>query len=469
MNDDFLRRARRPPPAAFANQLRERLRQQELAPTSRGRPGWKLWTATLLIAGTALATATYLTLSDAPLQSFFTRQTTQAHADTEANAPGIATRRNGAYITTDPTIETHARPAHSPQPQPSTSDFSNRSSSSAEVSSSDAAAASQSYSPTYPGVWTTAPSLRILVSHDLAAVTKDSSPRSTTPATFNPTSADAALRALCSGEPEARPEIVIASRRMRPDESKLCDKRGEDGLLEAKLGHFAVVVTRAKSGNLMQLSVDNVFRALVKSFPSPQDPTRLVANPYTHWNQIDPTLEDRRIEVFGPARDSPEFTALAVALLEPACDRYSEIRALHDSDRNRYEQICHGVRDDGAYVPARFDSNFIQQRLWSDPAVVAIIDYRFYARNSDDLLGSLLKGVTPTREAIVDGSYDAARTLYLYVPRAHHARSPAVSNFVTLYLRLEGLARHKALLPPDVTIDAWGPPRPAQLTELKLQ
>jgi phosphate transport system substrate-binding protein len=463
MNDDFLRRARRPPPAAFAKQLRERLRQQDLAETWRNRPGWKLLTAAF-IAGSALATATYLTMSHTSLLSSSPTQSTPTHSDTPSDVRSAAIRRNERNITINPQIGAQSA-LHAPsQSEHSTSDAPDGSQSPAAVSSSGTTTASGTHSPTYPGVWTTAtPSLRILVTPDLTGIIKPSLTQLTTPAKLEAASADAALRALCTGEPEERPKIVITSRRIRPDETKFCNRRGEDGLSEATLGHVAVVVTRAKSGSPMQLSPDAVFRAIIKRFPAPGDPTRLVDNPYTHWNQIDPALEDRRIEVLGPARDSPEFTALLVALMEPACDKYSEIRALHDSDRSRYEQICHSVREDGAYIPGRFDSNFIQQRLWSDPGIVAVIDYSFYARNSADLLGSLLQGVAPTRESILDGSYVAARTLHLYVSQY---RKPAVSVFVNDYLRWR-LPWHPARLPPDLVIDDWGRSRPAELTEVK--
>ena len=63
MNDDFLRNMRRPPAPAFERQLRARLREQELNETSRRRPSWKFLAIAMLVGGSALATATYLTFS----------------------------------------------------------------------------------------------------------------------------------------------------------------------------------------------------------------------------------------------------------------------------------------------------------------------------------------------------------------------------------------------------------------------
>jgi hypothetical protein len=60
MNDDFLRRAWRRPPAAFEKNLRERLRQQELASAPPRRTTWLL-IISVLVGGSALAAVTYLT------------------------------------------------------------------------------------------------------------------------------------------------------------------------------------------------------------------------------------------------------------------------------------------------------------------------------------------------------------------------------------------------------------------------
>lgn len=255
------------------------------------------------------------------------------------------------------------------------------------------------------------------------------------------TSADEAFRALCGAADELFPlDIAIVSQRFnRLHECK-------PGLREAKLGYMATVITGAKLGNKMQLSADTIARALLKKVPAPDDPDRLIDNPYTDWHQIDRSLERRRIEVLGPPRDSQYFLVFAATILEPACDR---IRALQTGDRAADQQNCHTLRDDGVYKEATWDNTFVGQRLWADPNIVAVIDYSFYSANSADLLGSMLTGPAPTANTIMDGTYPAARTVYFYVNKLRYRNVRTVSSVVDDYLRRVDPAHYKWMIPPQ--------------------
>ncbi len=312
-------------------------------------------------------------------------------------------------------------------------------------------------------------SIRIAISPQLAALAKDFSTRSryTSPVDSEIAPADAALQALCS-EASARPDVVITSRRIDKQELDTCNKSKADGVMEATLGHMAMVISRAQTGTSMQLSADAILRALLKRVPSPQDPKQLIDNPYTEWNQIDPSLDAQRIDVFGPPRDSEEFVVFAATVLEPACDAYPWIRALQSTDRSAYEEICHAVRDDGVYKSAPRDNNFVRQRLWADPAIVAVIDYPFYSANSEDLIGSLLVGPPPTPRSILDGSYAWARPVYFYVSRARHTRTPVVSTFVNEYLRQQDFASRRWIAGPDGSPNWRHTYRPLPLIEVRL-
>lgn len=463
MNDDFLRRARRPPSAAFERQLRERLRQQDLSETSRRRPGWKLPAIFLLVAGSALATATYLTMSRVPSSSPST-QSAQTHTDGALNVASSA--RQAAAPQTNPLVDgmdaetwTQA-PSETPgQREGSSGAARDNSPSSTDQSSRGRAETGGYISSTGPQTSATRP-IRIVVSPDIVTLANNTSAgsRQLPAASFEVDSAAVALPSLCAEEPEKQPDVVVTSRRVRKDELKRCNRGRNGEVLETTFGHIAIVVTRAKIGTPMQLSPRTLRLAVLKKVPAPDDRSRLIDNPYTHWNQIDPALEDRRIEVLGPSRDSPEFIVFAATLLEPACEDLSS------ADK----QICLGLREDGAYAEARFDNTFVRQRLWSDPNLVAIVDYRFYAANSGDLLGSLLEGAAPTRESIVAGSYIGARTLHAYVNRLRYRNIPRVSWFVNDYLRVYGYLQQKVMIPPDGNIDSWRPSGTPQLTEVKL-
>ena len=310
------------------------------------------------------------------------------------------------------------------------------------------------------GSMTTRP-IRIVVQPDIAPFAKDTSPgqQYSSSASFEEDSAGAALPTLCAEEPADRPDVVVTSRKAHKQEFKECSKRANIEVLEAALGHIGIVVTRAKAGTPLQLSPRTLRLALMKRVPAPDNPSQLIDNPYTHWNQIDPALEARRIEVLGPARDTPEFQVLAAVLLAPACADNASL------DR----ELCRSVRQDGVYSDARFDANLVRQRLWSDPNTVAIMDYRFYAANDADLLGSLLSGPAPTRESILNGSYAGALTLRAYVTRERYKYVAKVGALINEYLRVPMYLHGKVMVPPDGDIDArWSYDRGPKLTEVKL-
>lgn len=452
MNDDFLRRARRPPPPAFERQLRARLREQELKETSRRRPSWRLLGIALLIGGSALATATYLTFnhtrpSSLPAQPHTESAPIESPSAEEEDASGPINR----WIDLDP--RTSTVPASMPSAQQGTTVSTARDNGSSPAST-DATGGSKTEMPRYVastgrearGSMAARP-VRIVVEPNIAPFARDTSAgqRYTPSASFEEDGANAALPTLCAEDHSERPDIVVTSRRANKQEFRQCAKRYKVEVLEATLGHIGVVVTRAKISTPLQLSPRALRLALMKQVPAPDNSSQLIDNPYTHWNQIDPALEDRRIEVLGPARGTREFLVFATILLAPACADNASLDP----------ELCRSVREDGVYSDARFDANFVRQRLWSDPNAVAIMDYRFYADNQADLLGSLLTGPGPSRESIVNGSYAGALTLHAYVNHERYKYVPKVSQLVKEYLRvpvyLHGLIR------PDADLDAQRP------------
>jgi phosphate transport system substrate-binding protein len=273
------------------------------------------------------------------------------------------------------------------------------------------------------------------------------------------------LRRLCT-KAASSADIVIVPRRISRDELARCKDHG-DSVLETTLAHMVIVATRAKAGSAVPISTETLLRALLKKIPSPRAPYQLIDNPYTNWNQIDRQEQESRIEVVGPPRSSRGFQVFAAAVLDPACERW--IRSLQGVERSDYDDMCRTLREDGVYQEAPWDNTFIRQRLWADPNLVGIIDYRFYSANSDDLAGSLLPGPAPTRESILNGSYAGARAIRFYVNGTRFERVPAVKDFVNEYLRREGLTFSQPLVPPDGHLGSPWVSRPANLVEATAQ
>ena len=69
------------------------------------------------------------------------------------------------------------------------------------------------------------------------------------------------------------------------------------------------------------------------------------------------------ISVYGPPPTSGTRDAFAELALEGGCKAYSWIKALEKEDKNRFKNICHSVREDGAYIETGENDNLIVQKL----------------------------------------------------------------------------------------------------------
>lgn len=113
----------------------------------------------------------------------------------------------------------------------------------------------------------------------------------------------------------------------------------------------------------------NYFRFRLGSEADVEDLTSLtfvlIDNPYLTWNQINPALAAARIEIYGPLPDAALRETLFELVMEAGCDTYPWIRALKPSAERRYEETCHVLRDDGAFIEAAIFRGFRKRRLRS--------------------------------------------------------------------------------------------------------
>ncbi len=219
-----------------------------------------------------------------------------------------------------------------------------------------------------------------------------------------------AFRALC-----ANADFVMASRRIDDVELANCRKWGID-VVEWKLGYQAVVLTAGPSADPVTVTPRDVFLALARRIPDPSDPSRLIDNPNVTWHDVDPRFGFLNIDVLARASATTRATFVRL-VMEAGCDTYPWIRALRGSDRPRYEDICHQLRSDGRYREVELSHTLVTQKLWAEPNWLVVLDYSDYAPHRHDLLGTKLEGPAPTLATLTDGTYPAARPVYVYGQR----------------------------------------------------
>ena len=120
--------------------------------------------------------------------------------------------------------------------------------------------------------------------------------------------------------------------------------------------------------------------------------------------------------------------------MEKGCKTYDWVKAMKKVDKKAYKGICHGIREDGAFVEAGENDNLIIQKLANNPNAFGIFGFSFLDQNTDVIQGSPIAGVVPTFDSIADGSYPASRGLYVYAKKEHMGVIPGMTEFMTLYL-----------------------------------
>ncbi len=262
------------------------------------------------------------------------------------------------------------------------------------------------------------------------------------------TGTGAGMKLFCAGVGAAHPDVEDASRRMKASEYADCVKNGVTEVVEIQIGIDGIAFAEAKNGPNMALTPEIVYKALA-------------ANPYGKpntaklWKDVDPSLPANPILVYGPPTTSGTRDALAELILEAGCKSHPEMKALKETDEEKYKAVCTEVREDGAYVDAGENDNLIVQKIAQNPKAVGVFGYSFMEENLDKLRGNKMSGVEPTYDNIADFSYPGARPLYIYVKKAHLTAINGLADYVAEWSKAwgpDGYLKPKGLIvaPEDV-------------------
>ena len=239
------------------------------------------------------------------------------------------------------------------------------------------------------------------------------------------------MKLFCAGVGDSHPDFTNASRAIKSSEKEKCAAKGITPL-EMKVGYDGIVFANSKKSGVLEVTPRELFQALAKDVP--QENGNLVPNTFTHWNQINSKFPATKIEVLGPPPSSGTRDAWVELVMEAGCKTYDWVKAMKKKDKTAYKGICHGIREDGAYVEAGENDNLIIQKLANNPNAFGIFGYSFLDQNADVIQGSPIAGVVPTFDSIADGSYPASRALYVYAKKEHVGVTAGMKEFMELYL-----------------------------------
>jgi phosphate transport system substrate-binding protein len=220
------------------------------------------------------------------------------------------------------------------------------------------------------------------------------------------------IKLFCQGVGADTPDIANASRRMKASEFEECRNKGVTDITEIQVGLDGIAFASAKGGIDMNLTPEIVYRALAAR-PNGQAQTART------WRDVDASLPDLPILVYGPPSTSGTRDALRELILVPGCEAEAAMKALKASDKDRHEQVCTEVRSDGAYVDQGEQDNLIVQKIQGNANAVGVFGFSYLEENLDKIQGLTMNGVEPTYENIASFKYPGARPLFIYVKNAH--------------------------------------------------
>jgi phosphate transport system substrate-binding protein len=241
------------------------------------------------------------------------------------------------------------------------------------------------------------------------------------------------MKLFCAGIGVRHPDITNASRRIKKSEIAGCARNGVTEITEVPIGFDGIVIANSKKAPQAVLTKRQIFLALAKVVPADADGARLIDNPYRKWSDIDPALPAVRIEVLGPPPTSGTRDAFVELAMEGGCKTFKAIAALEKTDKPRYKALCHGVREDGAFIEAGENDVLIVQKLIANPTAFGVFGFSFLDQSREKIQGSKIDGVAPEFETIADGSYAISRPLYFYVKNAHAPVIPGIKAFIAAF------------------------------------
>jgi phosphate transport system substrate-binding protein len=254
------------------------------------------------------------------------------------------------------------------------------------------------------------------------------------------------MKLFCAGVGADTPDMTNASRRMKASEFADCQANGVTDIIEMQVGLDGIAFASAKGGITMNLTPKQVYEALAAS-PYGEEQTAKT------WSDVDPSLPNQPILVYGPPSTSGTRDALKELILEAGCKTNGDMAALKETDEDRYDQLCTEVRSDGAYVDQGEQDNLIVQKIEGNPNAVGVFGYSYLEENADKVQGLNMNGVAPTYENISSFEYPGARPLFVYVKKAHLDAIPGLKEYLaqwtTMWAKDGDLAKIGLVASPD--------------------
>lgn len=240
----------------------------------------------------------------------------------------------------------------------------------------------------------------------------------------------AGIDLFCRGNGLDAPDVLNASRRMRPEDIEGCERHGVKDLVEVKVGYDGVTLANSVDSLDLYLTRRDLYLALAARVPDPAGSSGLVANPYRTWNQVNAGLPAVEIQVLGPPRTSGTRDSFEELALEGGCSGFPELMAIYHKNRKAFIQACRTIRSDGVYREAGEDDEEIAAELAKSRNLVGVFGFHFLEAHRETLKPVRVDDSEPTNLTIASGVYPLSRDLYVYFKTANLSRLPGIQQYI---------------------------------------
>ena len=236
------------------------------------------------------------------------------------------------------------------------------------------------------------------------------------------------LKQFCQGVGDNTIDIANASRKIKDTELAACKKAGVNTVQEIKIGYDGIVFASNAKKAVYKLKPVHVFTAISAQLPSN---VKLVANPYTTWNQIDPSLPKEAITLVIPASNHGTREVFQEKMVDAGCEAFDYFKNL---EKDAQKKACSTFRKDGRVIEIAGDYTETLARLKTSPNAVGVFGLSFYDQNRDKLRVATVNAVTPSEKTILSGQYPVSRPLFIYVKGEHLKSIKGLPQFAEYFL-----------------------------------
>ncbi len=234
------------------------------------------------------------------------------------------------------------------------------------------------------------------------------------------------MKLFCSGIGNNYPDFTNASRVITESEIKKCQENGISNPIEIKIGYDGIVLANSKNSKPVNLTKTQIFLALADKVPNKG---KLIKNPYEKWSDVDKSLPNHQIAVYGPPPTSGTRDAFVELVMQEDCIKLPEFVKTYPDEKIR-EKTCHIIRADGKFIEAGENDNLIVQKLKNNPNALGIFGFSFLQQNSGSVQGAKINNIYPTFDNIITNKYKVSRPLFIYMKKENITTTVGMKEFV---------------------------------------